>query len=471
MTEPWDQWNQALVANVRPADWVNPTPAPGYNLVVIGAGTAGLVTAAGAAGLGARVALIERHRLGGDCLNYGCVPSKALIRSAKDARPDFAAAMERMRRLRAQISPHDSAQRFKGLGVDVFFGDARFVNSRTIEVGNQKLRFVKAVIATGARPVVPANYAGCLTNETVFNLTQLPRDLLVIGGGPIGCELAQMFRRFGSRVRLAETHDRLLHREDAEAAAIVQSSLARDGVEFLFNTRIQEVRERDGKKVAVVRSTELVADGVLIGAGRAPNVEGLNLEAAGVEYSSHGVHVNERLRTTNHRIFAAGDICLPFKFTHTADATARIVIQNALFGGRKTWTDLVVPRCTYTDPELAHVGLGPNDTPVQTVTERMSSVDRAVLDGETEGLLKVHLRPGTDRILGGTLVARHAGEIISELTLAITAGIGLKRVSQTIHCYPTQAEIIKRAADAYNRSRLTPRLRRWFERYFYYVRK
>ena len=466
MTEPRDQWNQALVANVQPPDWVNPTPAPSYNLLVIGAGTAGLVAAAGAAGLGARVALIEKHRLGGDCLNYGCVPSKALIRSAKDPRPDFAAAMERLRRLRGQMSDHDSAERFKELGVDVFLGEARFVNGGAIEVGGHKLRFLKALIATGARPVIPPNYGACLTNETVFNLTQLPRDLLVIGGGPIGCELAQVFHRFGSRVRLVETNDRILHREDPEAAAIVQSALARDGVEFLFNTRVHEVRERDGKRIAVMDGAELAADEVLIGTGRVPNVEGLNLEAAGVEYSSRGVHVNEHLRTTNRHIYAAGDICLPFKFTHTADATARIVIQNALFGGRKRWSDLVLPRCTYTDPELAHVGFGPQETPVYTLREPMSTVDRAVLDDQTEGLLKVYLRRGTDQVVGATLVARHAGEMISELTLAITAKVGLKRLAQTIHCYPTQAEIIKRAADAYNRSRLTPGWRRAFRRYF-----
>lgn len=500
MIEPRDQWNQALVANVHPPHWVNPRPAPRYNLVVIGAGTAGLVTAAGAAGLGGRVALIERHLLGGDCLNYGCVPSKALLRAARamaearqapvfglsaqpDVAVDFARVMERMRRLRAQISPHDSARRFSELGVDVFLGDAKFVGSRTIEVNGVKLDFAKAVIATGARAVVPnipgLRVAGCLTNESVFGLTQLPPELLVLGAGPIGCELAQAFRRFGAHVRLVEAAERILPREDPDASAIIDSALRRDGVELFVNARISEVKRRDKQKIAVLSQSgsqiEISSDEILVGVGRAPNVEGLNLEAAEVEYSAQGVRVDEHLRTTNHRIFAAGDICLPFKFTHTADAAARIVIQNALFGGRKKWTDLIVPWCTYTDPELAHVGMTTQEAeqrgvPVQTITQSMAEVDRAVLDGETEGLLKVHVRRGSDRILGATLVARHAGEMISELTLAITAGIGLKRIAQTIHCYPTQAEILKRAADSYNRSRLTPGLRKVFGRYFDFVR-
>ncbi len=478
MIEPWEEWNQALVANVHPPDWVNPKPAPCYNLVVIGAGTAGLVAAAGAAGLGARVALVEKHLLGGDCLNYGCVPSKALIRAVRTASEfDFPTAMERMRRLRAQLSPHDSARRFTELGVDVFFGNAKFSGRDSVEVDGQQLRFVKAVIATGARAAIPENLqsSGCLTNETVFSLPRLPRELLVIGGGPIGCELAQTFRRFGSRVRLLETNDRLLHREDPDAAAIVQAALARDGVEFLFNARIREAYARDDKKVATIQLPgsvlEVHADEILVGAGRKPNVEGLNLEIANVEYSPSGVRVDKYLRTTNRNVYAVGDVCLPFKFTHTADASARIVIQNALFAGRKKWTDLVVPRCTYTDPEIAHVGLGPHDADVQTITQPLAAIDRAVLDGETDGLLKVHLRPGTDQILGATLVARHAGEMISELTLAITARIGLKRLAQTIHCYPTQAEVFKRAADAYNRSRLTPALKRWFSRYFHFARR
>ncbi len=485
--EPWDQYNQALVSNVHPLDWVNPKPAEKYDLVVIGAGTAGLVTAAGAAGLGAKVALIERHLMGGDCLNVGCVPSKALIRAARAAADlrsanefglrsvpeiavDFGRVMERMRRLRAEISPNDSANRFRKLGVDVFLGNASFAGPDAVRINGDKLRFLKAVIATGARAIVPnipgLKDAGCLTNETIFSLTELPKRLLVIGAGPIGCEMAQAFRRFGSEVHLLEAADRILQREDIAASAIVQEALRRDGVQFLFRAKVLHAQKSEHGKLVLVeldgKKLELAVDQILVGAGRAPNAEGLSLEAAEVEYSARGVRVDEYLRTTNKRIFAAGDICLPFKFTHTADAAARIVIQNALFAGRKKWTSLVVPWCTYTSPELAHTGLDEAEAAergiaVESFMEGLQHVDRAILDGESEGFLKILVRKGTDRIVGATLVAQHAGEMISEITLAITAGVGLRKMSQTIHCYPTQVEIIKRAADSYNRSRLTLR--------------
>lgn len=492
--QPFDEQNQALLANVHPPEWVNPVRQGRYNLVVIGAGTAGLVTAAGAAGLGAKVALIERRLLGGDCLNVGCVPSKALIRCAraaaevraahhygvrvpKDIEVDFPAIMRRMRRLRARLSPHDSAARFRSLGVDVFLGHARFTGSDTIEVASQTLCFSRACIATGAQPAMPSipglAEAGYLTNETIFSLTALPQRLAILGAGPIGCEMAQTFARFGSQVvLLIQPGRRLLSRDDTEAAEIVRRQMRQDGVQFVVGSVTEVRRGADGKILHIQTAgarRDLAVDEVLICTGRAPNVEHMGLEAVGVEFDARGVQVNDFLQTTNPRIYAAGDVCSPYKFTHAADAMARLVIQNALFFGRSRVSALIVPWCTYTDPELAHVGLSAEDAGQQghrihTIRIPLSEVDRAVLDGETDGLLKIHLKAGTDRIVGATLVARHAGEMISELTLAMVAGTGLRTLARTIHPYPTQAEIIRKAADAYNRGRLTPRVKRLLER-------
>ncbi len=483
-----DEHNRALVKNVHPPDWKNSEPAPRYNLVVLGAGTAGLVTAAGAAALGAKVALIERYLMGGDCLNVGCVPSKGIIRAAraaydvriagefgvscgKDSSVDFGKAMERMRRIRAGISFKDSVERFtKELGVDVFLGSGKFVAKDAIDVEGKRLRFKKAAICTGARAAAPPipglEETGYLTNENVFWLTELPRRLLVIGGGPIGCELSQTFARIGSEVTVVENTAHVLSREDADAAEIVQQAMIRDGVKLHFNARILGAKKQGSDKVVVIehegRKIELAADEILVGVGRAPNVEGLNLEAAGIEYDKRlGVKVDEFLRTTNPRVYAAGDICFPFKFTHTADALARIVIANALFMARQKTSALVVPWCTYTDPEVAHVGMYEDDAKakgidVLTLTVPLSDVDRALLDSETEGFARVHLKKGMDKILGATVVARHAGDMINELSLAMAAGLGLSSIGKTIHPYPTQAEAIKKLADAYNRTRLTP---------------
>jgi len=490
-TAPADEHNLRLIENVHPLDWQDPTPRGRYNLVVVGAGTAGLVTAAGAAGLGAKVALIERDLMGGDCLNVGCVPSKALIRAARaaadvrdahefgvrisgDVRVDFSAVMERMRRLRAGISSHDSARRFSTLGIDVFMGGARFTGPDRVEVGGQTLRFARACIATGARAAAPPipglADAGYLTNETVFSLTELPPRLAVIGAGPIGCEMAQAFARFGSRVTLLEAGPHILGREDADAAKRIEAALLRDGVEIRCSADIKSIsRKGNDRVVDVAREQSIAIDAVLVGVGRAPNVEGLGLEDAGVEFTvREGVKADDRLRTTNPRIYAAGDVCSRFKFTHAADFMARIVIQNALFFGRSRVSALTIPWCTYTDPEIAHVGLYENEAAkrgitVETVTMEMRDVDRAVLDGESDGLLKVHLKRGTDKILGATLVAKHAGDMINEITLAIVAGKGLRTIARTIHRYPTQAEVIRKAGDAYNRTRLTPLLRRLFD--------
>jgi pyruvate/2-oxoglutarate dehydrogenase complex dihydrolipoamide dehydrogenase (E3) component len=494
---PMDEYNQTLVSYVHPNDWINPTPTAPYDLVVIGAGTAGLVVAAGAAGLdlGLKVALIEKHLMGGDCLNVGCVPSKCIIRSSRvvgelwgakelgvivpdTIEVDFPAVMKRMRRLRAGISHHDSATRFQELGIDVFLGNGRFSSRSTIEVNGKTLQFKKAVIATGARasrpPLNGIEEAGFLTNETVFSLTERPNRLAVIGGGPIGCELAQAFRRLGCEVVLFHRGDHLLNKEDADAAEIVQKTFIQEGIRLVLGAQVERVEKTSAGKEIYFKGNgnieSIAVDEILVGAGRAPNVEGLNLEAVGVDFDSKkGVKVNDYLQTTNPKIYAAGDICMDWKFTHAADSAARIVIKNTLFSpfglGRSKLSNLTMPWVTFTDPEIAHVGLSEEDAQRQgiaiaTILIPLNQVDRAIADGETEGFIKIHHKQGSDKIVGATIVARHAGEMISEVTTAIVGKLGLSALSGVIHPYPTQAEGIKKAADAYRRTLLTPRTKR-----------
>jgi pyruvate/2-oxoglutarate dehydrogenase complex dihydrolipoamide dehydrogenase (E3) component len=496
---PDNEHDQELQANVHPSDWENPQPSGRYHLVVIGAGTAGLVTAAGAAGLGAKVALIERSLMGGDCLNVGCVPSKAVISAARVAATlrragdfgidvpgnvnvDFGAAMQRMRRLRARISPHDSARRFRDLGIDVFFGQGRFLDSGTIDVDGARLSFKRAVIATGARAAAPPipglDSVDYLTNETVFSLTELPKRFGIIGAGPIGCEMAQSFAQLGANVVLVEAEHGILPREDRDAAEVVRKAMARDGVKLLCCGRQLEVRNEGGVRLGLESHSQKYdepLDQLLVAAGRAPNVEGLNLEAVGVDFDGKGVKVNDRLQTTNARIYAAGDICSPYQFTHAADFMARIVIQNALFKGRAKCSSLVVPWCTYTSPELAHVGINENEAErrgieVDTFSQPLRGVDRAILEGEDEGFVKVHVSKGKDRILGATIVAGNAGDLISEVTLAMTHGLGLKKIGRTIHPYPTQAEAIRKLGDQFSRTRLTPLVKSLFQKWLAWTR-
>ncbi len=499
--KPHDVHNEKLESHVRPPGWINPTPSGRYNLVVIGAGTAGLVTAAGAAGLGAKVALIERELMGGDCLNVGCVPSKGLISAARVARTirqanefgmdvpagaaaDFARVMERMRRLRAQISPNDSAARFRELGVDVYLGGGHFTSSNTVQVGDQTLQFRKAVIATGARasapPIPGLDQVPYLTNESVFSLTERPRRLGIIGAGPIGCELAQAFANLGSEVLLVEVAHGVLPLEDRDASEIVRVSMQRDGVRLLCCGKELKLRREAGQIRMSVESHgqqyDEAVDQLLVSVGRAPNVQNLGLEAVGVEFDPRtGVRVNDRMQTTNPNIFAAGDVCSKFKFTHAADFTARIVIQNALFRGRAKASALTIPWCTYTSPEIAHVGLYEKDAKEQgialdTYIQDFADIDRAILAGETEGFVKVHTRKGTDQIVGATIVAPHAGDLISEITLAMTHGLGLKKIGSTIHPYPTQAEAIRKLGDQFNRTRLTPFVKSLFRKWLSWTR-
>jgi pyruvate/2-oxoglutarate dehydrogenase complex dihydrolipoamide dehydrogenase (E3) component len=474
--------DEELTAHVHPPDWVNPLPAARYHLVVIGGGTAGLVAAAGAAGLGARVALVERHLLGGDCLNTGCVPSKTLISGAR-ARLPFGEAMARVHRARLALAPHDSAHRFRGLGVDVFFGHARFTDPDTVVVDGRRLRFARAVIATGARPAMPPipglADAAPLTTETVFERSAVPRRLCIIGGGPVGCELAQAFGRFGVGVVLINDLPRLLEREDTDASLVVEQALRRDGVRIVLGAHIVRVDVRES-----VRAIAYQADGrtdvaeveqILVSAGRTPNVDGLNLEAANVSTTESGaVRVDDFLRTTNRRVYACGDVCLPWKFTHAADASARIVVQNALFAlgplGRRRVSELTMSWCTYTDPEVAHAGLsereaGERGIAIDTYTQPLSSLDRAVTDGATDGFVKLHVRRGTGALVGATIVAPRAGDIIGEVSIAVAGRIPLGAIANAIHPYPTYAEAIRKCGDLYNRTRVTPHVKalsRWW---------
>jgi pyruvate/2-oxoglutarate dehydrogenase complex dihydrolipoamide dehydrogenase (E3) component len=498
---PADAANQMLVEQVHPPAWSNPPAAATYDVVVLGGGTAGLVSAMGAASLGARVALVERHLLGGDCLNTGCVPSKALIRSARvvgelrraaglgvivgDIDVDFPAVMRRMRERRASIAVHDAAARLQRAGVDVFFGDARFADARTILVGDERLRFRRAVIATGGRPSAPPvpglDAVPYYTSETIFSLTELPRRLLIIGAGPIGCELGQAFARFGSAVTMLTRGPQVLPRESRAAASILQNHLRADGVRLELGVRLTRVAAESGSLVAhyereantTTSSAWAAGDAILVAAGRAPNVEGLNLEAAGVTSDTHGVVVNDRLQTSNRRVFASGDVCSPYKFTHAADATSRLVLQNALFYGRRKASTLVIPWVTYTDPEVAHVGISDADVAssngrFETISVQLSDVDRAVVDDETDGFVQMYHERG--RLRGCTIVAPHAGEMIGEAVYVVTHGGTLASLSSTVHPYPTVAEAVRKAGDAYRRQALTPARRQWLARFFHWMR-
>jgi pyruvate/2-oxoglutarate dehydrogenase complex dihydrolipoamide dehydrogenase (E3) component len=507
---PNDEFNQELVANVHPADWVNPEPTGRYNIVVIGAGTAGLITAVVAASLGAKVALIEKHLMGGDCLNVGCVPSKGVIRAARawaDLRKatefglhipagvkyDFGAVMARMRKLRARISHNDSAHRYTKLGVDVYVGSGRFLGAETIQVegpaGDRILTFARAAVCTGARAAVPSTpglqEAGYLTNETVFSLTELPQRIGVIGAGPIGCELAQSFARFGSQVYLIEAMHGIMPNEDRDAADIVEQQMLRDGVKLLCCGKDLKVHKTDdGKRLTVDshgQQYDVTVDEILVGVGRTPNVEKVGLETAGVDYDKDGIKVNAMLQTSNPNIYAAGDVCSRYKFTHAADAMAQIVIQNALFPhpfgfGYASVESLNMPWCTFTEPEVAHVGMYEKDAKekgleVETYTYKLDEVDRAILDGEEEGFARVHIQKGTDKILGATIVAAHAGDMISELSVAMKAGAGAKTIAGTIHPYPTQAEVNKKVVNLWRKAHFTPRTKDLLMKLFAWMRR
>jgi pyruvate/2-oxoglutarate dehydrogenase complex dihydrolipoamide dehydrogenase (E3) component/uncharacterized membrane protein YdjX (TVP38/TMEM64 family) len=476
------------------------------NLVVIGAGAGGLVTSYIAAAVKAQVTLVEGHRMGGDCLNYGCVPSKALIRSAKVAqvlkkaqafgladaagRVDFAAVMQRVHRVIGEIEPHDSVERYTAMGVEVLQGHARITSPWRVEVtladgSSQTLTTRSIVIATGASPFVPPipglQEAGVLTSDTVWGLRELPQRLLVLGGGPIGCELAQSFARLGSTVTQVEMAERLMVREDPEVAELVTASLRADGVQVLTGHQAVRVEQVDGGKQLIARhgrgaqarEVAIPFDALLCAVGRRPRVSGYGLETLGIPLTPSGtIETNAWLQTRYPNIYAVGDVAGPYQFTHTAAHQAWYAAVNALFGRlRRFRVDYrVIPWATFTDPEVARVGLSETEANAQGIAFEVTrygidDLDRAIADGTAHGFVKVLTVPGKDRILGVTIVGEHAGDLLAEYVLAMKHGLGLNKILGTIHTYPTLAEANKYAAGQWKRAHAPQRLLRWVQRY------
>ena len=468
------------------------------DLVVIGAGSAGLVSSLVGATVRARVTLIERDEMGGDCLNTGCVPSKSLIRSAKflshvaragefgirraDADFDFAEVMARVRRNIERIAPHDSVERYEGLGVECVLGEAFIESPFAVRVGDRTITTRNIVIATGAAPFVPPipgiEEARALTSETVWGLDRLPDRLVVVGGGPIGCELAQCFARFGSRVTQVQTHERLLPREDPEFSELVLERLRADGVEVLTSHRAVEFRHEGGRKTMACETPdgerrEIEFDDVLLAVGRAPRTTGFGLEELGIETGRGGVvETDDFLATRYPNVFACGDVAGPFQFTHTASHQAWYASVNALFGGlRRFRADYsVVPWATFTDPEVARVGLNETEAsargvPFEVTRYGFDDLDRAIADSEAHGMIKVLTPPGKDRILGATIAGEHAGDLLMEFVLAMRHGLGLKKLLGTIHVYPTMAEGARFAAGNWRREHAPEWVFGWLERY------
>ncbi|WP_238005636.1 FAD-dependent oxidoreductase [Dactylosporangium sp. AC04546] len=468
---PDDVHNQRTIRQGHPPDWVN-RGGGDYDLVVLGGGPGGLTAATTAAAEGHRVAMTEQRLTGGTCVNFGCTPSKALIRCARavhdasrgaefgfrlDAPPrtDFGSVMDRVRRMRSLSSSGDAVEMAEQAGVEVYLGHTRFTAPDAVEVDGRTLRFGKAVIATGSDPVVPPieglRTGEYLTNETVFSLTELPARLVVIGSGPLGCELAQAFRRLGSEVDLVSHPRTLLPHDEPEAGELIRRRFEQEGIRLHLGFRA--VRAGAGRLLVQGpdETRELPYDALLLGTGRKANVEHLDLGAAGVHVAGDGVEVDAYLRTRNPNVYAAGDATFPQKFTHAANATARLCIANALDGAHRPARELVIPHCTYTDPEVAEVGLTPRrardeGVAIDAYRLELAKVERAFIDGEEEGFGVIYTRSGNGEIAGATLVAAHAGEMISELTLAVTNQLPLEALASTVHCYPTQAEVFQRIA-------------------------
>jgi pyruvate/2-oxoglutarate dehydrogenase complex dihydrolipoamide dehydrogenase (E3) component len=468
--------------------------APEFDLVVIGGGAGGLVVAAGGATLGAKVALVERHRLGGDCLWYGCVPSKTLIKSARIAwemrnaerwaipaanpRVDLAAVMERVADVIRGIEPNDSPERFRGLGVDVIQGDGRFVSRDRFEVNGRSLTARTFVVATGSRPAVPPipglERTPFLTNETLFDLRENVPQLVIVGGGPIGCEMAQAFRRLGSGVTVVDVGNGILPREDRDLAEVVHARLVAEGVGFRLGCSVERVDGVAGAIRVTVRPPggepeALAGTHLLLAAGRRANVEGLGLEAAGVTVD-RGRIVHDNLVTTNPRIFVIGDAAGGLQFTHVAEHHAGIVLRRALFRMRWARPSTVIPWCTYTDPELARVGLSATEAGARGIAHRVYTFpfgdnDRARAEGETEGLAKIVTAPN-GKLLGAAIVGAHGGELIAEYALALSKGMKAADVSAAVHAYPTLAQVNRRVADQRLKEGLTPTAKRWMRRIF-----
>ena len=468
-----------------------------YNLVVIGAGSAGLVSAYIAAAVKAKVVLIEKHRMGGDCLNTGCVPSKALIRTAKmlaygrraaefgltrtETEFDFAAVMERVQRVIKQVEPHDSIERYTALGVECLTGEARVTSPYTVEVNGRVLTTRGIILATGAAPFVPPipglEEAGYLTSDTLWQLREKPERLVILGGGPIGAELTQAFARLGCRVTQVEMAPRIMSREDPEVSALIRARFEAEGVRVLTDHAAREVVVDNGEKILVCEHqgtpVRIPFDRILVAVGRKPNVKGFGLEELGVRISERGtVAADPFLRTNIPTIFCAGDVAGPYQFTHTAGHQAWYAAVNALFSPLKAFKvdDRVIPWCTFTDPEVARVGLSEEEAhrqriPCEVTRYPLEDLDRAIADGETCGFVKILTVPGKDRILGVTIVGPHAGDLLAEFVLAMKHGIGLNKILGTIHIYPTLAEVNKMAAGAWKRDHAPRQLLAWLEKF------
>jgi pyruvate/2-oxoglutarate dehydrogenase complex dihydrolipoamide dehydrogenase (E3) component len=471
----------ALIRRVRPEDWNNPRPREIYDLVVVGAGPAGIEAAQYARRLGLSVALVERNQIGGNSLNAGSIPSKTLIHSARlcaqirdasefavsspaELKLDFAALKARMMRVRARIAEYHAIDRLQHGGVEIFFGDAQFSGPDTLALADTSLRFRKAIIATGAR-AHPPNFPGLdeigyRTSTNIFDMPQLPERLVVIGGGPLGCELAQAFCRLGSRVTIMQNDPKFLPREERDAAELLSESMARDGVDIMLNTTAVGAHAENGTKFVngenYDKKLSVPADEILLSIGRLPNVENLGLTNAGIDCDEKGVKVDDFLQTANRNIYAAGDVCMSHKFTNVAWVSARMAVGNALENKGVRHSEIMIPWCTYCDPEIAHVGMQVWDArgksiPVKTYTVMMQDVDRAITDGQDDGFVKIHIRDGTDEILGATIVATRASELINEVSVVMSTGIGMRDLSRVIHTYPAQSEAIRLAALAYEK--------------------
>ena len=473
-----------------------------YNLVVIGAGAAGLVTSYIAATVRAKVALIEKHKMGGDCLNTGCVPSKALIRSAKilsyvrrakefgfdggNIQFDFASVMERVHQVIGKIEPHDSVERYRTLGVDCIKGDAKLTSPYSVEVNGKTLTTRKIVIASGARPFVPPipglDTVSYLTSDTVWELTELPKRLVVLGGGPIGCELTQTFGRLGSAVTQVEMMPQIMGREDADVAALIQEKLTAEGVRVLTGHRAKAVKIENNEKILVCdhngQDVRIPFDEILVAVGRAANISGFGLEELGVALTPRKtIFADAFLQTSIPTIYCAGDVVGPYQFTHVASHQAWYASVNALFGGLKSFkVDYsAIPWVTYTDPEVGRVGLNEIDAKEKGIAYELTrydinDLDRAIADSEDQGYIKVLTKPGTDKILGVTIVGAHAGDILAEYVFAMKNGLGLNKILATIHAYPTMAEANKYAAGVWKKAHAPGKILKWLEKYHRWMR-